>query len=266
MSADRARSAIVGTRFTDLRWVSETGSTNDDVLVEARAGAPEGLVIVADHQGAGRGRLGRVWQAPAGASLLCTVLLRPSLRPDEAHLAVHAVALAAQAACRSIAGVELALKWPNDLLEPEGIRKVGGILAESVLVGDRLDALAVGFGLNVNWPRELPAELSEIATALNHLGGDDDDVSREDLLAALLLELEQWCEALESEEGRVHLRDAYEQACSTIGAAVRVTLIDGGAVEGRAEAVLDDGALQVCGAEGAEHIITAGDVAHLRPN
>lgn len=265
MSADGARSAIVGTRFTDLRWVSETGSTNDDVLIEARTGAPEGLVIVADHQGAGRGRLGRVWQAPAGASLLCTVLLRPSLRPDEAHLAVHAVALAAQAACRSVAGVELALKWPNDLLEPEGVRKVGGILAESVLVGDRLEGVAVGLGLNVRWPSALPEDLAEIAAALNHLGAPD-DASREDLLAALLLELEEWCEALESEEGRARLRDTYERACSTIGAAVRVQLVAGAAIEGRAEAVLDDGALLVCDSEGAEHIVTAGDVAHLRPS
>ena len=72
-----ARSALVGTRFADVRWVAETGSTNADALELARQGEAEGVVLVADHQTAGRGRLGRTWQAPPGASLLCTVLLRP---------------------------------------------------------------------------------------------------------------------------------------------------------------------------------------------
>jgi BirA family biotin operon repressor/biotin-[acetyl-CoA-carboxylase] ligase len=265
MQGDRARSLAARTRFTEIRWVEETGSTNDDVLAAARSGAAEGLVVVADHQGAGRGRLGRTWQAPPGASLLCTVLLRPSLGPAEAHLAVHALALAAQAACRSVAGVAPALKWPNDLLEPRGTRKVGGILAESVLAGDRLVGVAVGLGLNVCWPTELPDDLAEIAVALNHLGAPD-DVSREELLGALLLDLDTRCDQLASEKGRVRLRTAYEKACSTIGAEVRVHLVDGSELEGRAVAVLDDGALLVSDHDGAEHTITSGDVVHLRPS
>ncbi len=220
--------------------------------------------MVADVQRAGRGRLGRSWQAPPGSSLLCTVLLRPALDPADAHLAVHAVALAAQDACRTVAGVEVALKWPNDLIEPGGTRKVGGILAESVLEGGRLEGVAVGLGLNVAWPVDLPDELVEIATALNHLGAPA-DVSREALLGALLVELDTWCDALATAAGRERLRDAYQRSCSTIGAEVRVQLVDGDERSGRAEAVLDDGALLVRDHAGAEHAITAGDVHHLRP-
>jgi BirA family biotin operon repressor/biotin-[acetyl-CoA-carboxylase] ligase len=264
MQGDRARSLAAGTRFADIRWVAETGSTNDDVSTEARAGAPEGLVVVADHQQAGRGRLGRTWEAPPGASLLCSVLLRPPLAVSEAHLAVHAVALAAQAVCRSVAGVGVDLKWPNDLLEPGGPRKIGGILAESVLEGDRLEGLVVGLGLNVTWPDELPPELAEIAVALNHLGGVG--VDRGELLGALLVELEQWCAALTSNDGRARLRTAYEQACATIGAVVRVQLTDGRELVGRAERLEPDGALVVRVDAGTGHTVTAGDVVHLRPS
>jgi BirA family biotin operon repressor/biotin-[acetyl-CoA-carboxylase] ligase len=264
MRGDRARSLADGTRFTDVRWLDETSSTNDDVLAAAREGAAEGLVVVADHQTAGRGRMGRPWQAPPGASLLCTVLLRPALSIDDAHLAVHAVALAAQAACRTVAGVTPQLKWPNDLLEPEGTRKVGGILAETVVIGDRLEAVAVGLGLNVAWPHELPADLAEIATALNHVGAPD-GIDREELLGALLLDLDQWCDQVDSEKGRGRLRRAYVSVCATVGQRVRVVRTDGGELVGMAEAVEVDGSLRVRADDGATHIVTVGDVTHLRP-
>ncbi|HZQ88358.1 MAG TPA: bifunctional biotin--[acetyl-CoA-carboxylase] synthetase/biotin operon repressor, partial [Acidimicrobiales bacterium] len=85
------------------------------MLDAAREGAPEGTVAVADHQTAGRGRLGRVWVAPPGASLLVSILLRPSLPPDRLHLATAAVALSAAAALEEVAGFRPGLKWPNDL-------------------------------------------------------------------------------------------------------------------------------------------------------
>jgi BirA family biotin operon repressor/biotin-[acetyl-CoA-carboxylase] ligase len=90
-----ATSAVDGTRFTDVRWVEETGSTNRDLLSEAAAGAPEGIVLVADHQTAGRGRLDRSFVAPPGASLLVSVLLRPRVDPEHAFLVTTAAAVAA---------------------------------------------------------------------------------------------------------------------------------------------------------------------------
>src|SRR3954452_9704987 len=130
---DPARRALAGTRFGDVRWVDETGSTNADALALARQGAPEGIVLVADHQTAGRGRQGRTWEAPAGASLLTTILLRPPAAV--AGLVTMAVALAASDAVADVAGFEPRLKWPNDLVWPgDGsapARKLAGILAEA---------------------------------------------------------------------------------------------------------------------------------------
>src|SRR4051812_41108849 len=103
MPGDRARSALAGTRF-DVRRVDETGSTNADLLAAAARGEREGAVLVADHQTAGRGRLGRTWEAPPGASLLLSILLRPDLAIDDAHAVTAAVGLAARAACAEVAG------------------------------------------------------------------------------------------------------------------------------------------------------------------
>src|SRR3954465_2828889 len=111
-----ARAALAATRFADVRWVAETGSTNADALALARQGAPEGIVLVADHQTAGRGRQGRTWEAPRGASLLVTVLLRP--RAGVAGLTTMAVAVAAAEGVDDVAGFAPRIKWPNDLVWP----------------------------------------------------------------------------------------------------------------------------------------------------
>ena len=100
-----------------VEQVAETGSTNDDLVAAARHGAPSGTVLVTDHQTAGRGRLGRRWEAPPGASLLVSVLVRPSAAAAQRlHGATQAVGLSAQAACADVAGFRPDLKWPNDLL------------------------------------------------------------------------------------------------------------------------------------------------------
>src|SRR3954449_7504897 len=118
VAGDRARARLAGTRFADVRWVPETGSTNADALALARDGAPEGLVVVADHQTAGRGRLDRRWEAPPGSSLLVSVLLHAPAQsgPQEAHRAVTAAAVALARAVRTVAGVDAGMKWPNDVV------------------------------------------------------------------------------------------------------------------------------------------------------
>ena len=133
----RARSALAagpGARFADVRWVAETGSTNADALELARQGEPEGIVLVADHQTAGRGRAGRTWTAPPGAGLLLSVLLRPPAAVDGPD-ARWRWRVAAAAAVESVAGFAPRLKWPNDLVWPgDGSapdRKLAGILAEA---------------------------------------------------------------------------------------------------------------------------------------
>lgn len=264
MTGDRARSALAGSRFADVRHVAETGSTNTDLLGLARDGSPEGVVIVADHQTAGRGRLGRTWAAPPGSSLLMSILLRPSLGAEQLFPATMAVGLSAVEACGDVAGVVPRLKWPNDLIVGAGdgpALKLGGMLTESVVEGDRVAALVVGIGINVNWPDELPPDLVDIATALNHRSGRP--VARDELLVALLRHLDACRPDLDDERGRRTLRNRYLDTCGTLGALVRAELPDG-SVEGRAVDVTPEGHLVVEETSGRRHDVVAADVVHLR--
>lgn len=270
MPAERpneALAALADSRFSQVAWVAETGSTNADLLARARAGAPDGEVLVADHQSAGRGRLGRAWQAPAGASLLVSALLRRPLSLPSVHLLTVALGLAAVEAVHEVAAVDVALKWPNDVVVPDSQvgagpvdRKLGGILAESVVAEGELQAVVVGMGLNVRWPLELPAELREIAVALNHL--TDVEVARPDLLVAVLRAFERHLASLESEVGAAEVRRLHLERCRTIGRHVRVELA-AGAIEGEAVDITEEGHLVVSTDEGLRSV-AAGDVVHLR--
>jgi len=262
-----ATSRLTGTRFTEVRWVDEIASTNADLLVAAADGAPEGLVLVADHQTAGRGRLDRRWEAPTGASLLVSVLLRPALRADDAFLVTNAAGVASVHACREVTGLTPGLKWPNDLVvsAPDGslVGKLGGILAEARLGAQGLDAVVVGMGLNVNWPAALPPELVDVAVALNHLTGRS--VDREDLLVAWLRRFDRWLGLLDGPDGRNALLAEVRSVSATLGRAVRAELPDGRSIEGQASGLTATGHLLVAPDDGGPTIeVTVGDVVHLR--
>jgi BirA family biotin operon repressor/biotin-[acetyl-CoA-carboxylase] ligase len=274
----RARSVLAsgpGARFADVRWVTETGSTNADAMALARDGAPEGIVLVADHQTAGRGRAGRTWVAPPEASLLLSILLRPPA--PVVDLTTMAVAVAAAQAVEDVAGFAPRLKWPNDLVWPgdgsAADRKLAGILAEADWpAGSTADsghrppaaterlAVVVGIGINVRWPDELPADLAEIAVACNHVS--DRAVDREELLIALLERLAPWYAQLVGGE-REPLLDAWRGRSATLGRRVRVDL---GAtdVEGTAVDITPTGHLVVDTLEGDRRVLAVGDVVHLR--
>jgi BirA family biotin operon repressor/biotin-[acetyl-CoA-carboxylase] ligase len=269
MAGDRARTALAGTTFADVRWVAETGSTNSDALALARDGAPEGVVLVADHQTAGRGRQGRRWVAPPEASLLVTILLRPP--SAVADLTTMAVSLAAAEAVEELTGVVASLKWPNDLVI--GDRKLAGILAEADWpVGTAVSSgwrspgaeervvVAVGLGLNVRWPRDLPPEISDTATALNHHSGQAAD--REDVLIALLLRLDDHYGALIAGD-RDSVMTAWRARSATLGRRVRVEL-GSGEVTGVAVDVTGAGHLVVETETGEMRTFAVGDVVHLR--
>jgi BirA family biotin operon repressor/biotin-[acetyl-CoA-carboxylase] ligase len=244
--------ASYGYRIWDVRRHADLDSTNRLAADLARAGAPEGVVVVADHQTAGRGRLGRTWEAPPGSSLLMTVLLRPALDPARLHLVTMAVALAAADACAEVAGFAPELKWPNDLVVQD--RKLAGILAEAGFEGNAPQWVVVGIGLNVNWPEELPAELSGIAVAANHVAGRDVDSER--LLAQLLEGLATRYSSLDS------IAEDYRRRCATIGRDVQVEL-PGETVRGRAVDVDAAGHLVVDTGRGMR-VVAVGDVVHLR--
>jgi BirA family biotin operon repressor/biotin-[acetyl-CoA-carboxylase] ligase len=238
----------------DIRWFDQVDSTNTYVREQARDGSPEGLVAVADHQTAGRGRLGRRWESPPGANLLASVLLRPKIDPADLHLCTTVVALAAMDACQAVAGVGTVLKWPNDLLVDGA--KVAGILAEAEFAGADLAAVVVGIGINVGWPG--PPEAG--GTSLNVAAGSP--VDRRVLLRALLAALGEHRPAFESAAGRRALAEEGRRRCATLGQQVRVTL-EGEEFTGRAVAVDDAGHLVVATASGSRRV-TAGDVVHLR--
>ncbi len=253
--------------FGEIRRFPEIDSTNSYLVNEARRGAPEGLVVVADHQGMGRGRIERSWVAPRGSSLLLSVLMRPSFGAELVHLCSMVVGLAALDACRLAAGVEGKLKWPNDLLVAD--RKVAGVLAEAVFAGGMADdstggmAVVVGLGLNVNWRGHegLLASLDGAATALDREVGHP--IDREQLLHCFLESLEDRYGALSSRGGRRSQAREYRTLCGTIGARVRVD-INGDELVGTAVDVTLEGHLLVDTGTCTKTVV-AGDVAHLRP-
>lgn len=250
---------VPGGVWTELRVVGATASTNADVAAAARAGAPAGLVLAAEEQTAGRGRLGRVWVAPARSGLAVSVLLRPAAGTPAVAPARYGwlpllAGLAVATAVRHVAAVEADVKWPNDVLV--GDRKLAGILAERVD-----DAVVLGIGLNVSLSEaELPVPA---ATSLRVAGAPATD--REPVLRAVLRELgtryAAWCAAAGDLE---NLREAYRERCATIGREVRVLLPGDRELRGMATDVDAAGRLVVETADGRE-AVAAGDVVHVRP-
>jgi BirA family transcriptional regulator, biotin operon repressor / biotin---[acetyl-CoA-carboxylase] ligase len=257
MSAAELRKALIGPgRFwREIRIVPETGSTNSDLMTGARQGLPEGAVLAAETQSAGRGRLGRQWVTPPHAGLTFSVLLRPAAVPQARRSWVPLLTgVALASALREQAKVGAWLKWPNDL-QVNGL-KLAGILAEQAG-----DAIVVGAGINVSTRRdELPPE----ATSLVLEGAAVTD--RDRLLASLLGEIERWYLAWAGHRGDAResgLRQEYQRLCGTLGREVVVSLPGGHTVAGQAREVDDLGRLVV--RSGSDLVaVSAGDVVHVR--
>jgi len=241
----------------DVQRFDEIDSTNAYLLRQARLGAPEGTVAVAEHQSAGRGRLDRRWEAPPGASLLVSVLFRPDLDPSELHLCTAALALAAAEACRRVVGVGPVLKWPNDVLVGE--EKLAGVLAEAAFDGGAGGAVVVvvGLGLNIEWPGPDGAA----GTSLRELGAETLD--RPALLGALLEALSARRALLDTVAGRREVVAELRNRCATLGRRVRVELA-AEEVVGVATEIDEAGHLVVRTSDGPR-TVSAGDVVHLRP-
>jgi BirA family biotin operon repressor/biotin-[acetyl-CoA-carboxylase] ligase len=240
----------------DIRVFKETTSTNDVIEKLARDGAKEGVVVFAESQTKGRGRLGRKWISPPHKGLWFSILLRPDLRPQSATQLTVASATAIRTAIHEVTGLRADIKWPNDILING--RKVAGILTELRAELDHIQYLVLGIGIDVNLSHgDLPPELRKIASSLKiELGRP---VSRAELAIAAL-------RALDRDYGRVveggfqALADEWEQHCITLG---REVLIRMGhrEVRGRAEALGDDGALLLRTEHGHIETIVGGDVS-----
>jgi BirA family biotin operon repressor/biotin-[acetyl-CoA-carboxylase] ligase len=252
-----------GALWREITVVGSTGSTNADLAARAAAGAPEGTVLAAEDQRAGRGRMGRRWVSPPRSSIMVSVLLRPARVPPSRRGWLPLLAgVAAATAVRATTTVPAGLKWPNDLLV--GDRKLAGILAEQ-----SGDAIVVGLGLNVSTteaelpdtgPGALPATSLWLAGATG--------LDRTALLATLLDELarryQAWSRARPPGDPESSgLRAAYLELCTTIGRDVRVERPAGQGSTGRATGVDAAGRLIITGPDGTE-AVSAGDVRHLR--
>ena len=240
-----------------MRIHEELGSTNTTAVEEARGGAPEGLVVVADHQTAGRGRLGRTWSAAPGTALLVSVLLRPPLPIGEVPVVLMAAGVAACDGVEAAAGFRPQLKWPNDLVV--GDRKLAGLLTEAT--GGSEPGIVLGLGINVT-AEAYPAELTAEATSCEEEGKRPVDRGR--LLVAFLTALESRYSTALAAAGRKTTFQAYRADSATLGRRVRVELMTGPSLEGQASRLADDGQLVVVDDAGAEHLVSVGDVKHLR--
>jgi BirA family transcriptional regulator, biotin operon repressor / biotin---[acetyl-CoA-carboxylase] ligase len=270
-----------------VQTFDEIDSTNRYLADEARAGAPSGLVAIARYQTAGRGRLDRSWEAPAGANLLMSLLLRPSEivrgEPDEDGPGPHdltvALSLAASDACRTTAGVDPGLKWPNDLviegsLDPQPAKgsprkdstirelKLAGILAELVTDAATPAAVVIGIGLNVGWPRQGALE-SDLPGATSLARLTERAVDADSLAEAVLDHLDRRITDLLTSGGAGRQAGEYRARCVTLGRLVRVESA-GGTFLGTPVDLTGDGQLVVDAHDGSRKVVAAGDVVHLR--
>ena len=245
--------------WQSLEVVEEIGSTNAELIGRARdpedGGAPEGTVLVAEHQVTGRGRLDRVWTSPPRAGLTVSFLLRPDVPAARKGWLPLLAGVALAESVAEVTGVLPSLKWPNDLLAADG-RKLAGILAESSGT-----AVVVGTGLNVSTTTD---ELPETGTSLTRITGGT--VDRGTLLLAYLRAVERryrrWVEAL-GDPVSSGLAQDYLAWSSTVGKTVAVSLPDGSTLDGVAQAVDWDGRLVVATPEGTVEL-ASGDVRHVR--
>ncbi|HVU07089.1 MAG TPA: biotin--[acetyl-CoA-carboxylase] ligase [Verrucomicrobiae bacterium] len=239
----------------DIRVFEQTTSTNDVIEKLARDGVREGVVVFAESQTKGRGRLGRKWLSPARKGLWFSILLRPDLRPQETTQLTIASAIALRRAIFAETNLKPEIKWPNDLLL--GGKKVAGILTELSAELDKVRHVILGVGVDVNLDtNEFPADLKKTATSLKIEA--DEAISRARLAAAILRELDNDYAKIRAQRFS-EIADEWEQHCATIGKNV-VVQIGGRKIRGRAESLGDDGALLLRTEHGRLERIIGGDV------
>ncbi|MFE0367773.1 biotin--[acetyl-CoA-carboxylase] ligase [Streptomyces tendae] len=265
LSSTALRRGLVrdGGLWRQVDVVQRTGSTNSDLVARAAEGdLAEGVVLVAEEQSAARGRLDRQWTAPARSGLFFSVLLRPAEIPVARWGWLPLLTGVAVATGLSrVAGVDTALKWPNDLLVTVGDeeRKAGGILAERA--GN--DGVVIGVGINVSLRAdELPVPR---AGSLALAGAVNTD--RDPLLRGVLRSLEDWYGRWRGAGGdpaASGLQETYAAGCATLGRMVRAELPGDRSLVGEAVAVDGDGRLVLATEAGVQEPVGAGDIVHLR--
>jgi BirA family biotin operon repressor/biotin-[acetyl-CoA-carboxylase] ligase len=255
MLRQRLKGCLFGKRIYHF---FKTDSTNRVALELGHAGEPEGAVVLAEEQTAGRGRAGRAWHSERAAGIYVTLLLRPRLAPVQAPLLTMMAGLSTHAAIQAQTGQTLELKWPNDLLINE--KKVGGILTEMHAEPGQVRFVIVGIGLNVN-QEKFTGELGAIATSLRIETGKQQ--SRLELLVRLLREFENDYNQF-LREGAASVTEKFA-AISSYAQGKRVRVTNGAAsFAGTTDGLGPEGLLRVKRDDGEVVTVIAGDVTEAR--
>lgn len=231
-----------------IQYIEACPSTQLVAHVEAQDGAPDGMVIIANEQTAGKGRLSRPWSSAAGKGIWMSVITRPKLTPQQAPQMTLVAAVAIVRAIEELTDLTPTIKWPNDILVKG--RKLTGILTELQADPDRVKAIILGIGMNVNQELEdFPEEIRDIATSLYIEQGQS--VKRAELTAKVLKHLETYV-SLYVEKGFAPIKLLWESYADSIGKRVRISTLQesyeatarGISEDGRLEVVLDDGTVR----------------------
>ncbi len=242
----------IGKRIYTL---SQASSTNEVAFRLALNGAEEGVVVLAESQTKGKGRMGRPWESPAGLNIYLSLILRPRIVPSKTPLITLMAAVACAEAIDEVTGLLPAIKWPNDLLV-EG-KKLGGILTEADMELDRINFVVVGIGINVNMTRAVfPPSIKDTATSLQESLGRE--ISRIALIQSILRHLDQWYQRLGQGRGE-EITGRWKELSLVRGQEIEVTSL-GEVVRGTASDIDDDGALLVQTDKNTIKRVVAGDV------
>ena len=246
LSVSQIEASLSGRFGRPLRYFDEISSTNPEAMAWAMAGAPEGAIVVADHQTGGKGRWGRSWFSLPGRLLQFSLILRPRLAPERHGLLTAALGVASARAVRAVTAVGVEIKWPNDLVVAG--KKISGMLVESVLAGPEITVAVCGIGINVGLsadeiPKDLRGRASSLAIEIRGKGREQAP-SRSELLARILAEIEVRYVAIGGGNATDLVREARDLS-AVIGRGVVIRSADGTTIEGIAEDLDDDAALVV---------------------
>lgn len=239
----------------NLCCCDEIDSTNLEIIRLAKEGAPHGMLVTADAQSAGRGRLGRNWISPKGTGIWMSILLRPDIAPCAASMLTLVAALAVVKGIDHETGLPVQIKWPNDVVL--GGRKLCGILTEMSTEAGAIRYVAAGIGINVNMT-EFPPEVSQTATSLRlELGRE---VAREPLIARIMEAFEAYYDKFLETQDLSGLTEEYNRRSVNLGRQVRV-LDPAGTFQGEAMGIDTQGSLLVKMADGQVRQVISGEVS-----
>ena len=267
-SVEELKILVKGDFGKEIIFHESLDSTNTLAMELAEKGVSHGTVVIADRQLKGKGRLGRTWFSPPKGNIYMSVIVRPEIEPKDATLLTIMSAISCARAVRNSTGIEVKIKWPNDLMVSE--RKLGGILTEMKSDQDRIVFAVIGIGINVNasldaFPSDVRAAAASVIEELRKgkgIKGDSPEISRTLIIAAILNELERWFKVL-IKGGRIQLINEWKKLSSTLGRKVKI--VSGkDTFSGIAEDIDEEGMLILRLPSGGLKKISAGDVIMLR--